>query len=110
MSLFKNTASRVLTIVLIFIALTILRLLWLSYFLPSSNQPVAHEGIFDIRHQQLPEDEVLHLNGEWLYYPDLVDPLTINDRTLTYSFSVNRQTIPIKDAGKKKHKATVHIV
>ncbi|WP_286926571.1 MULTISPECIES: hybrid sensor histidine kinase/response regulator [Lysinibacillus] len=99
MSLFKNTASRVLTIVLIFIALTILRLLWLSYFLPSSNQPVAHEGIFDIRHQQLPEDEVLHLNGEWLYYPDLVDPLTINDHTLTYSSSVNR-TIPIKDAGK----------
>jgi len=100
MSLFKNTASRVLTIVLIFIALTILRLLWLSYFLPSSNQPVAHGGIFDIRHQQLPEDEVLHLNGEWLYYPDLVDPLTINDSTLNYSSSVNRQTIPIKDAGK----------
>lgn len=100
MSLFKNTASRVLTIVLIFIALTILRLLWLSYFLPSSDQPDAHEGIFDIRHQQLPEDEILHLNGEWLYYPDLIDPLTFNDRTLTYSSSVNRQTIPIKDAGK----------
>lgn len=100
MSLFKNTASRVLTIVLIFIALTILRLLWLSYFLPSSNQPVAHEGIFDIRHQQLTEDEVLHLNGEWLYYPNLVDPLTINDRAITYSSSLNRQTIPIKEAGK----------
>jgi len=100
MSLFKNTATRVLTIILIFIVLTILRLLWLSYFLPSSNQPVAHEGIFDIRDLQLPDDEVLQLNGEWLYYPDLVDPLTINDSTLAYSSSINSQTIPIKDAGK----------
>ncbi|MGE8000780.1 ATP-binding protein [Lysinibacillus sp. NPDC093190] len=96
MSLLKKATIRhSLFIILIFIVLTALRLLWLAYFLPSSDQPIAREGIFDIRDQQLSDEEVLNLDGEWLYYPgSLIDPLNIN----TQSFEQTTRTIPMRDS------------
>lgn len=96
MSLLKKATIRhSLFIILIFILLTTLRLLWLAYFLPSCDQPIAQEGIFDIRDQQLSDEEVLNLDGEWLYYPgSLIDPLNIN----TQSFEQTTRTIPMRNS------------
>jgi len=100
MSLLKKATIRhSLFIILIFIVLTTLRILWLAYFLPSSNQPIAQEGIFDIRNQQLSDEEVLTLNGEWLYYPgSLIDPLNIDNNQSHQSFEQTTRTVPLRDS------------
>ena len=100
MSLFKKATIRhSLFIILIFIVLTTLRLLWLAYFLPSSSQPIAQEGIFDIRDQALNDKEMLHLNGEWLYYPGLlIDPLNTDNNKYPRLFEQSIRTIPTRDS------------
>ncbi|MED3804246.1 ATP-binding protein [Lysinibacillus xylanilyticus] len=100
MSLLKKTTIRhSLFIILIFIVLTTLRLLWLAYFLPTSDQPLAKKGIFDIHNQQLFDEEVLNLDGEWLYYPGLLlDPLNIDNSKSPQSFKQTTRTIPMRDS------------
>lgn len=100
MSLLKKATIRhSLFIILIFIVLTTLRLLWLAYFLPSSSQPIAQEGIFDIRDQPQTDKEMLHLNGEWLYYPGLlIDPLNTDNNEYPRLFEQAIRTIPTRDS------------
>ncbi len=100
MSLLKKATIRhSLLIIVIFIMLTALRLLWLAYFLSPNEQPIAQEGTFDIRDQQLSDKEVLNLDGEWLYYPGLlIDPLHINNDKPPQSIEQTIRTIPILDA------------
>ncbi|MBG9456866.1 hypothetical protein ABE61_23520 [Lysinibacillus sphaericus] len=99
MSLLKKATIRhSLFIILIFIVLTTLRILWLTYFLPSSEQPIAQEGVFDLRDHQLSDKEVLYLDGEWLYYPGLlIDPLNIDhNKSLQLSEQATR-VIPMQE-------------
>lgn len=100
MSLLKKATIRhSLFIILIFLVLTTLRLLWLVYFLPSDDQPTIQEGVFDIRDQQLPDEEGLSLDGEWLYYPGLlIDPLnTVHNKSLR-SFEQATRVVPTRDS------------
>ncbi|OKL38353.1 hypothetical protein BLL40_00040 [Domibacillus mangrovi] len=63
-----------LIIVLIFFVLTGLRFLWLAYYLPP-EQPIARNGILDLRNYEWKENQTIHLDGEWLFYPEtLIDP------------------------------------
>lgn len=100
MSLLKKATIRhSLFIIFIFIVLTTLRILWLAYFLPSSEQPIAQEGVFDLRDHQLSDKEVLYLDGEWLYYPGLlIDPLNIDNNRSPQSFEQTTRTIPMRDS------------
>lgn len=100
MSLLKKATIRhSLFIILNFLVLTTLRLLWLVYFLPSDDQPTIQEGVFDIRDQQLPDEEGLSLDGEWLYYPGLlIDPLnTVHNKSLR-SFEQATRVVPTRDS------------
>ncbi|MGE7691643.1 ATP-binding protein [Lysinibacillus sp. NPDC097214] len=103
MSLLKKATIRhSLFIILIFIVLTTLRLLWLAYFLPSSEQSIAQEGVFDLREHQLSDKEVLNLDGEWLYYPGLlIDPINTDHNKSLQSFEQATRVIPMQD-----HEAT----
>ncbi|MFJ7951497.1 ATP-binding protein [Lysinibacillus sp. NPDC096418] len=65
----KTTKIHILIIGLIFFTLTILRILWLAYFLPMDEQPYAQDGVWDMGNQALQDDQIFYLNGEWLYYP-----------------------------------------
>ncbi|MDM5246107.1 ATP-binding protein [Lysinibacillus sp. G4S2] len=100
MSLLKKATIRhSLFILIIFIVLTTFRLLWLALFLPTSNQPIAQEGIFDIRNQQLSDKEILHLNGEWLYYPGLlIDPLNMDNNKYPRLSEQTIQKIPMRNS------------
>ncbi|WP_155592547.1 ATP-binding protein [Lysinibacillus cavernae] len=98
MSVLKKTTIRHLLIVIaIFIALTSFRLLWLNFFLPSDHQPSAQEGILDVNSQTILNDEVLYLNGEWLYYPGLfINP---ESKESTNQATIKKgivQTVPTK--------------
>ncbi|MFJ7668692.1 ATP-binding protein [Lysinibacillus sp. NPDC097195] len=89
----KTFARHLLIIAFIFIVLTIFRILWLAYFTPSQEQPTAQAGILDMRNQSLSEDIIFQMNGEWIYYPEvLVD--TTNSNLLEQMI----RTIPMKDA------------
>jgi len=100
MSLLKKATIRhSLFIILIFIVLTTLRLLWLAYFLPSSEQPIAQEGVIDLRDHQLSNKEVLYLDGEWLYYPGLlIDPINTGHNKSLQSFEQATRVIPMQDS------------
>lgn len=100
MSLLKKATIRhSLFIILIFLVLTTLRLLWLVYFLPSDDQPTIQEGVFDIRDQQLPDEDGLSLDGEWLYYPGLlIDPLNTDHNKSLRSFEQATRVVPTRDS------------
>ncbi len=92
----KTIVKHLLIITLIFIALTIFRILWLVYFMPSNDQPTAQAGILDMRHQSLSEDEVFQMNGEWMYYPEvLLDPTSSTHLEQTFR-TVPMQASPAK--------------
>ncbi len=44
----------------------VFRLLWLAYHFPS-DQPLAHNGILDLRTYELKDDKTMMLNGEWKF-------------------------------------------
>ncbi|MBU5253297.1 hypothetical protein KQI46_15505, partial [Lysinibacillus capsici] len=64
----KASTRHLLIIIAIFIALTFLRILWLNYFLPSTHQPSAKDGVVNINNLTISE-EVISLDGGWIYYP-----------------------------------------
>ncbi|MGE6513822.1 hybrid sensor histidine kinase/response regulator [Lysinibacillus sphaericus] len=95
----ETTKRHLLIIVLIFIALSSLRILWLAYFFPSNDQPSAQEGIFDMRDQFLSDNKVFYLNGEWLYYPGLlVDTTNDSHSKTTIPLDQATLTIPPRDS------------
>lgn len=65
----KTSVRHLLIIIAIFIALTFLRLLWLNYFLPSTHQPSAQDGVVNLNNLTLLEEEIISLDGGWFYYP-----------------------------------------
>jgi len=62
-------SKKILFIIIIFIiSLLSLRLGWFFYF----NSPTHHtvkNGVVDLRNEPMKEDEVIFLNGEWIFYP-----------------------------------------
>lgn len=72
---FKSFKMRhLLALGVIFLILTSLRLLWLGYHYPA-DQPLAHDGILDLRTYELKNDKTITLNGEWSFYPNtFIDP------------------------------------
>ncbi|MFJ5790774.1 ATP-binding protein [Lysinibacillus sp. NPDC097162] len=101
----KTIVRHLLIIALIFIVLTIFRILWLAYFMPSNDQPTAQAGILDMRNHSLSENEVFQMNGEWIYYPEVLLDTTSSphpDQTI--------RTIPMqKVAAKTQHYGTYHL-
>ncbi|MFC5591732.1 ATP-binding protein [Sporosarcina soli] len=76
-----NQTKYILVLVVIFGILTSLRLLWAVYHAPA-EQPLAQNGLMDLRGYDLTEDQTIVLDGEWSFYPDkLVDPGEI-DKTI----------------------------
>ncbi|GGA70644.1 hybrid sensor histidine kinase/response regulator [Ornithinibacillus halotolerans] len=69
-------------LIAIMISLTGLRLLWFLYHAPS-NQPVAKEGILDLRGYDLSNSQTITLNGEWIFLPDELvnDPHQLHSNT-----------------------------
>lgn len=65
----KASTQHLFIIIAIFIVLTFLRLLWLNYFLPSTHQPSAKDGVVHINNLTTSEEEVISLDGGWIYYP-----------------------------------------
>lgn len=49
--------------------LTGFRLLWLFYHAPS-DQPVAQDGLLDLREYDLNDEQTITLNGEWIFLPE----------------------------------------
>jgi len=88
----KTIVRHLLIIAFIFIALTIFRILWLAYFTPSHEQPTAQAGILDMRNQSLSEDVIYQMNGEWLYYPEV-----LLEKTNTNLPEQTIRTIPMKE-------------
>ncbi|MEK3729726.1 MULTISPECIES: hybrid sensor histidine kinase/response regulator [Lysinibacillus] len=100
----KTTIRHLLIIIAIFIVLTSLRLLWLNYFLPSNHQPSAQGGIVDLNNQDLLNEEVLSLNGEWLYSPgQFVNPENKGSSQKTNIEDHTIQTLPTLKGGKTIH-------
>ncbi|MFW7188387.1 ATP-binding protein [Lysinibacillus sp. BNK-21] len=62
-------SKKILLIIIIFIiSILSLRLAWFFYF----NSPTHHtakKGVVDLRNEPMKEDEVIFLNGEWIFYP-----------------------------------------
>lgn len=62
-------SKKILFIIIIFIiSILSLRLAWFFYF----NSPTHHtakKGVVDLRNEPMKEDEVIFLNGEWIFYP-----------------------------------------
>ncbi|MEY2366352.1 ATP-binding protein [Lysinibacillus capsici] len=62
-------SKKILFIIIIFIiSILSLRLGWFFYF----NSPTHHtvkNGVVDLRNEPMKEDEVIFLNGEWIFYP-----------------------------------------
>lgn len=67
----RRTKKRLLTILISLIIITVIRLLWLSFLTTFDypEQPLAKEGMLDLRGVQLSNKETLRLNGEWEFYP-----------------------------------------
>ncbi|WP_409367710.1 ATP-binding protein [Lysinibacillus sp. 38-6] len=89
----KTIIRHSLIIAFIFIALSICRMLWLAYFTPSHEQPTAQAGILDMRSQSLSEDVIFQMNGEWIYYPEVLLENTNNNLPQQMI-----RTIPMKES------------
>lgn len=109
LALRKPIVKHLLVIFIIFIVLTIFRLLWLAYFTPSNNQPIAQAGILDMRHQTLSEDEIYQINGEWIYYPEVLLKSTNSNQTIS-SIEQTVRKIPMqKGSATKQHFGTYRV-
>ncbi len=62
-----------LTIIIFLILITTIRLLWMSFLtkLDYPQQPVASNGVLDLRGIEFNSKQTLQLNGEWEFYPSL---------------------------------------
>ncbi|WP_203363355.1 ATP-binding protein [Bacillus sp. REN10] len=73
----KNTLSnfqrvkvkQFLFVVVILLALTGFRMIWIAYQV-GPDQPVAHQGILDLRNYELSNNPTLVLDGEWEFFPE----------------------------------------
>lgn len=69
----KNKTKSILILLAIMLTLTSLRLVWLFYHAPA-EQPVAEDGLLDLREYDLGDDQTILLDGEWIFYPErLID-------------------------------------
>ncbi|MFJ5766232.1 ATP-binding protein [Lysinibacillus sp. NPDC093210] len=101
----KTIVRHLLIIALIFIVLTIFRILWLVYFMPSNDQPTAQAGILDMRNHSLSENEVFQMNGEWIYYPEV-----LLDTTSPTHLEQTIRSIPMQEAaGETQHYGTYRL-
>lgn len=91
----KASTQHLLIIIAIFIVLTFLRLLWLNYFLPSTHQPSAKDGVVHINNLTTSEEEVISLDGGWIYYPgQFVNSENKGGNKESHSNTYNTQNIP----------------
>ncbi len=91
----KASTQHLLIIIAIFIVLTFLRLLWLNYFLPSTHQPSAKDGVVNINNLTTSEEEVISLDGGWIYYPgQFVNAENKGGNKESHSNTYNIQNIP----------------
>ncbi|CAM5627180.1 Histidine kinase OS=Lysinibacillus sphaericus OX=1421 GN=LS41612_20990 PE=4 SV=1 [Lysinibacillus sphaericus] len=105
----KTYRKTLLVILIIFMVLTIFRLLWLAYFTPSNNQPLAQAGVLDMRQQTLTEDEIYQINGEWLYYPEVLLK-TPNSNETSSSIEQTVRKIPMqRGSATKQHFGTYRV-
>lgn len=69
MSIMKSkNLKHILLVGLFLIAITGIRLTWLSFQMPI-DQPYAVKGVLDLREWQLPSKDTITLNGEWEFFP-----------------------------------------
>lgn len=65
----KNKSKSIFILIAILLSLTSFRLVWLFYHAPS-DQPVAEDGLLDLRGYDLKDDQAITLEGEWKLYPE----------------------------------------
>jgi len=65
----KNKTKSVLVLFAILGFLTILRLIWFFYHAPS-EQPMAQDGLLDLRGYDLQDVQTVTLDGEWTFYAE----------------------------------------
>ncbi|MFA1818861.1 ATP-binding protein [Virgibacillus oceani] len=86
----KNKTKSIFILIAIMLALTGFRLLWLFYHAPTTDQPVAEDGLLDLREHDLNDDQTVTLKGEWAFFPD---SLVENTQQLPSNISENIRDI-----------------
>ncbi|WP_338148641.1 hypothetical protein [Brevibacillus humidisoli] len=84
-----SRTKMLLIVVLFVIAITGIRLTWLS-FQKTIDHPQAVNGILDLRGWQLPADHTIPLNGQWEFFPSRL--LTPKERTIQQHSSESEKT------------------
>lgn len=65
----ENKTKSIFLLIAILVSLTSFRLVWFFYHAPS-EQPVAHEGVLDLREYKLTDEQTVNLDGEWIFLPE----------------------------------------
>ncbi|OZI13520.1 histidine kinase [Bacillaceae bacterium SAS-127] len=63
--------KKLLFVFITLLVLTGIRMIWIAYQM-GPEQPVAHQGVLDLRDYELSDGETLILDGEWAFFPEVL--------------------------------------